>query len=199
MVLVYQSMEMNTGISKYGIVKNNVDNFNFTLNLNFSSIMSSLLEKKQLNSCKISTIPPKKSADISVFSNSSQPVCPEIDKGILDSQDCELLSISEELKISDHNLPLERSVNISATRIKCHFCSNTVFNVSNRILTDIEIKVLEKGLGFAPILRKINEPELRQDFAEFCRQRTRSGYSEKNVHHSFIVKNKNFTKNPLFI
>ena len=45
-----------------------------------------------------------------------------------------------------------------------------MFNLSNRVLTDIEIKVLEKGLDFAPIQRKINEPELRQDFAEFCRR-----------------------------
>ena len=42
-----------------------------------------------------------------------------------------------------------------------------MFNLSNRVLTDLEIKVLEKGLYFAPIQRKINEPELRQDFADF--------------------------------
>ena len=46
----------------------------------------------------------------------------------------------------------------------------TVFNLSNRVLTDIEIKNLDKGLDFAPIYRKINKPELRQDFAEFCRR-----------------------------
>ena len=40
--------------------------------------------------------------------------------------------------------------------------------MGNRVLTDNEIKVLEKGLDFAPIQRKINEPELRSDFEEFC-------------------------------
>ena len=45
-----------------------------------------------------------------------------------------------------------------------------MFNLSNRVLTDIEIKVLEKGVDFVPIQRKTNEPALRQDFAEFCRQ-----------------------------
>ena len=35
---------------------------------------------------------------------------------------------------------------------------------------DMEIKVLEKGLDFALIQRKINEPELRRDFNEFCRR-----------------------------
>ena len=79
-----------------------------------------------------------------------------------------MLPIFEELQISDHNLPLERSVNFSATPITGYFCSDTVFNLSNRILTDIEIIV--KGLDFAPMQRKINEPELRQDFAEFCKR-----------------------------
>ena len=36
--------------------------------------------------------------------------------------------------------------------------------------TDTKIKVLEKGLDLAPIQRKINEPELRRDFNEFCRR-----------------------------
>ena len=89
---------------------------------------------------------------------------------MLDSQDQDLLSILEELQIFDHNLPLERSVNINATRITGYFCSDTVINFSNRILTDIEIKVLEKGLDFPPKQRKVNEPELRQDFSEFCRR-----------------------------
>ena len=45
-----------------------------------------------------------------------------------------------------------------------------MFNLSNKVLTDLEIKVLEKGLDFAPIQRKINEPELKQDFEDFCRR-----------------------------
>ena len=35
------------------------------------------------------------------------------------------------------------------------------------MLADAEIKVLEKGLDFAPIQQKINEPELKQDFNDF--------------------------------
>ena len=34
------------GDEKSGIVKKNIGNFNYTLNLNFSSIMSSLLEEE---------------------------------------------------------------------------------------------------------------------------------------------------------
>ena len=52
-----------------------------------------------------------------------------------------------------------------------YFCSETIFNLSNRVLTDTEIKVLEKGrLDFAPIQKKLIEPELKSDFNEFCRR-----------------------------
>ena len=55
-------------------------------------------------------------------------------------------------------------------RIDRHFCSEPVFNLSRRILTETEIKVLEKSLNFAPIQNKINETELRTDFNEFFRR-----------------------------
>ena len=37
------------------------------------------------------------------------------------------------------------------------------------MLTDAEIKILEKTLDFAPMQLQINEPELKQDFKDFCR------------------------------
>ena len=98
-----EKMKLNsTDISDYGdgesvIVKNNVGNFSATFNLNFSSIMLSLLEEEQGNSNKIFTTPPERIEGTSVFSNSPQVVCPEIDKDILDSQDQEELSVLEEL------------------------------------------------------------------------------------------------------
>ena len=55
-------------------------------------------------------------------------------------------------------------------RIEGHFCSDSVFNLSRRILTETEIKVLEKGLNFAPIENKINELELQTNFNEFFRR-----------------------------
>ena len=102
------------GISEYGVEKAVLLKLMFsTLNLNFSNVMPRLLEEEQRSSCKISTTPPERSADTSVSSNSSQSVCLEINKDILDSQDQELLSILKELQISDCNLPFERSVNIN--------------------------------------------------------------------------------------
>ena len=38
------------------------------------------------------------------------------------------------------------------------------------VLSDSEIKLHEKDLDFAPIQWRINEPELRKDFNEFCRR-----------------------------
>ena len=54
--------------------------------------------------------------------------------------------------------------------IVTNFCLEMVFNLSNRALSDVEIKVMEKGLHYAPIQNKINEPELSNDFNEFCRK-----------------------------
>ena len=45
------------------------------------------------------------------------------------------------------------------------FCSNTVFSLSQRVLSEIE-----KGLGFAPIQWSINEPQLRKDFENLSRR-----------------------------
>ena len=45
-----------------------------------------------------------------------------------------------------------------------------MFNLGKKVLSDTEIRILEKGLDFAPIQNKINEPELRRNFKEFCRR-----------------------------
>ena len=47
---------------------------------------------------------------------------------------------------------------------------HTIFSLSNRVLSDSEIKVLKKSLEFASIQGKIDEPELRKDLHEFCRR-----------------------------
>ena len=45
-----------------------------------------------------------------------------------------------------------------------------MFNLSKKVLTDIEIKLLEKGLHYGPIQNKIKKPELRRDFEGFCKR-----------------------------
>ena len=56
------------------------------------------------------------------------------------------------------------------------FCSDTVFNLSHSVLTETEIRGLEKGLDYAPIQKKINELELRKYFSEFCRRMRNKSY-----------------------
>ena len=64
----------------------------------------------------------------------------------------------------------EHDVNVTNLgRLRGHIFSDTIFNLSHRVLSEAEIKVLEKRLDFAPIQRKINEPKLREPFNEFCR------------------------------
>ena len=55
----------------------------------------------------------------------------------------------------------------SEGHLEGYFCSDTVFNISRKALTDSEIRILEKGLDSAPIQNKINEPKLRNNFKEF--------------------------------
>ena len=48
--------------------------------------------------------------------------------------------------------------------------SGYVFNLSKKVLSQTEINVLEKGLGFSPNQSFINETDLRRDFNEFSRK-----------------------------
>ena len=71
----------------------------------------------------------------------------------------EFVSTSNEASVSpnEHRNTLDTFINqkknVAATnsRLSGYFCSETIFNLSKRVLTETEIKVLEKGLDFAPI------------------------------------------------
>ena len=84
----------------------------------------------------------------------------------LDTHDEEIFNILEELQCSANQRIVEECT--EQYRLTGNFVSDTVFNLSNKVLSDTEIRVLEKGLDFTPIQNKINEPELRRDFKEFC-------------------------------
>ena len=74
------------------------------------------------------------------------------------SEGQKMLSIIEELQKQS---PSQTSINCSNDRISGYFCLDTTFNLSNMILTNDDIKVLEKGLN------KTNESELKKDFDKF--------------------------------
>ena len=120
--------------------------------------------------------------DTSVVQNTSSRV--NISEG-LDEDDNDVLKIlneflntSDEASVSpnEHRNRLDTFIqqknNVTTTdnRLSGYFCSETIFNLSNRMLTYTEINVLEKGLDFTPIEKKLNEPELRSDFNDFCRR-----------------------------
>ena len=84
----------------------------------------------------------------------------------LDTDNEEILNILEELQCPADQRIVEECT--EQCRLTGKFVSDTVFNISNKILSDTEIRILEKGLDFASIQNKINEPELRRDFKELC-------------------------------
>ena len=58
----------------------------------------------------------------------------------------------------------------TSQRLKGYFCADPVFNLSQKALTEIKIKVLERGLGFVPTPNLINEADLRRDLKNFRRK-----------------------------
>ena len=78
----------------------------------------------------------------------------------------EFLNTSDEASVSpngnrnrlDTFTRSKNNVTTTDNRFPGYFCSETIFDLSNRVLTDTEIEVLKKGLDFAPIQKKLNEP-----------------------------------------
>ena len=86
-----------------------------------------------------------------------------------DSGDEELVNILHDLHKSQR-VTAEKSPKSVNRRLKGYFCSKTVFNRSRKVLLETEIRVLEKGLGFAPTLTRISESDLKIDLNEFSRK-----------------------------
>ena len=84
------------------------------------------------------------------------------------TQDRELVSILVDLENIDNN---REAIGIGKTKLSEYFCSDAVFNSSWKVSMDNEIKVLEKGLDYAPIQRKIMNPNYKmilKSFVERC-------------------------------
>ena len=132
--------------------------------VDFQAIKRDLLSGE--NSSKISNNPPVVCANTSVVQK-NYDVNTSSDVRLSSTQDMELLEILEELQNSNEIISSDSSCDvIPDKRLKGYFCSDAVFNLSDRVLSEGEIKVLEKGLDFVPFQRKLNEPELRRDFQD---------------------------------
>ena len=73
-------------------------------------------------------------------------------------------------------------------RMKGYFRSKTVFNLSRKVLTETEIRVLEKGSGFASTPTRIHESDLKRDFNEFSRKMTCKWYFRNEPTENFSEK-----------
>ena len=51
--------------------------------------------------------------------------------------------------------------------ISCYFCSATIFKIRKKLLSNMQVKFMEKGLDYVPILSKVNEPV--RDMEDFAR------------------------------
>ena len=95
-----------------------------------------------LKSSKIQNSPPDICTDSSSSGNASSNVSLNVEsEKVFSTQDEELLEILEELQ-----KPTKGTIGES-DRPEGYFCSDTVFNLSNRILSNSENKILEKGLA----------------------------------------------------
>ena len=139
--------------------------------VDLEAIKKTLLSTEASKFSKVSNTPPDFCVDKSLSHNSSNFVSgtTESEPVMLSTQDMEVLQVLDELEsnVNDNFTGSEHKYNTDDSRMKGYFCSDSVFNLSNKVLTEEEIKVLENGLDFAPIQRKVNEPELRQDFENF--------------------------------
>ena len=130
------------------------------------TIKENLLQDEVLQPCVLS--PPLVYCDTSVSKNSSDQFVNTNSPSGLTAQDEELVKILEDLDFS--KITRENANSSDESRLSGYFCSDKVFNLSKRVLSETEIKILEKCLDYAPIQRKINEPELKSDFEEFPRR-----------------------------
>ena len=126
--------------------------------INLSSIRSQLLQDDKDHNSKLTTSPPMLTMDSSSVMNHSKFHASEVKDEIFNSQDREFISVLENLMDIDHPLHSQnKNINVNVTtecRIPGYFCSDTFFNLSHRVLTKTEVKVLEKGLDHTPIQKK---------------------------------------------
>ena len=128
-------------------------------------------DNKHLNS-KVTTSAPVLTMHSSSTINHSEFQASDVRDDIFNAHDKEFLSVLEDLVgIYDPLNSQNKIIKVTSEgRISGYFCSDTVFNWGHRILTETEIKVLEKGLDYVPVQKEINEPVLIKDFSQLCQR-----------------------------
>ena len=134
-------------------------------------ILASLLDKE--NSVTALTPPPPISTTGLIYTHRNCTPCSEIGLKIPE-QDVQDKYIDSNCT-SCTGVTTEGSEKIVQNRaksqgLKGYFCADTVFNLSQKVLTETEMKVLEIGLGFSPTPNLINETDPRRNFENFSRK-----------------------------
>ena len=124
-------------------------------------------KSEQNSSSPIPNLPPPICTDTSTSENVSNST---IESGCesdvcLNDYDKEILGIIKDRQCPRNPVKSQSQINLPSVRteecrLSGNFGSDMVFNLGRKVLTDNEINVLEKGLEFAPIQRKLNEPKL---------------------------------------
>ena len=131
-------------------------------NINFSDLFKALKEDDKKVLCRAETPveSPSTARNINTPGNDTS-------LHILDSGDEEQVNILQSFEMEKTPKKAAKVIN---ERLEDYFCSKSMFNLSKKVLTETEIRVLEKSLGFAPTPTKIDETDLRADFNEFARK-----------------------------
>ena len=114
--------------------------------IDLAAIRSALLAEENCNSAKFDIFPPVRASNSSMVSNFSNS---SIHQGkSFDAQDERMLRILEKLHSGNKETSVVAisSIITDENSLAGYFSSNTNFNLSSRILSDNEIKVLEKSL-----------------------------------------------------
>ena len=125
------------------------------------------MKDEKINNSRIAKSSPKIINNMLIVSNLSDSFRRLRDIETFNTKDRELLDILEELgnvkSAKEHDVDVK-----SLDRLSGSFCLYTIFNLSHRVLSDAEIKVLKKGSHSPPIQSKIDRPELLKDSGNFC-------------------------------
>ena len=152
-------------------------------------IKEKLLRDELLQPCVLS--PPLLCCDSSASKNSLYQFANTNSFSVLTAQDEEFIKILEDLDYS--KITSENANWVDESRLSGYFCSDTDFNLSKRVLSETEIKILEKGWDYAYIQSKLSEPQLKSDLGGFC--------GSMRIKWNFSFRNKpseNFSEIPSF-
>ena len=128
--------------------------------MSLSQILESL--QNEYNCVSAATTPP---TIVTLTTGVIDTSCNEI---IVENRDDSNETSARGLSDKSNSVPLGRVGDDG--RLKGYFYSDVVFNLGHRALSELEIEVLVKGLGFFPTPLFMSEVDLKRNFTNFLRK-----------------------------